>query len=64
MPASEEMRFFLGAFLVEDRYERAASGRARFLVNDALDAALWDVHSAFADALDLLAVMKAICPRP
>src|ERR1700712_728797 len=52
-----EMRFFLEAFLVEDRFERAATVRARFLVDDASDAARWDVHSAFADALDLLPVM-------
>jgi hypothetical protein len=64
MSASEEARFFLGTFLVEDRFERAASGRGRFFVDDAFDAARWDVHSAFADALDLLPVMKAFGPRP
>lgn len=50
MPPSEEARFFLAGFLIEDRFERAASGRERFFAADVFDAARCEVHSAFADA--------------
>src|SRR4030095_9092978 len=64
MPPSAEARFFLVAFLVYCPFDRAANGRDRFFVVEAFDAARWDVHSAFADARDLLPVMKAFGPRP
>src|SRR5262245_33950302 len=64
MSPSDEARFFLAALLVDDRFERAASGRDRFFAAAVFDAARCEVHSAFADARDLPPVMNAVGPRP
>jgi hypothetical protein len=59
-----DARFFLVVFFVEDRCDRAASGRDFFFATEVFDAGLCEVHSAFAGDRDLFPVMNAFGPRP
>src|ERR1700712_2398824 len=59
---SEEV--FFAAFFLDDRLDRAATGREFFFAEEVRAVAWWDFHSAFADARALLVMTNGFGPRP